>query len=311
MSEQTPSRRGGWSHRGGDPVGPLDRATEVDVPTDGPPIELHEVFTDDGLYLPALVRTPPGPGPFPTVVCLHGGSGGLGVRWLVDFATNRGALFERLLAEGYAVCVTEGRRENEGAYGTDPDGVLDHEDVIGVYRYLRRQAFVDRRRIGFFGASHGGELQLKLAAEVETPPAALTAFEPAGIEFLGLRFDGPRVESNLQFRDPLDDDQIDLEAAVERIDRIDDDLPILVGGRDDDHLQGLFRKCYELLDRRGKSVEWVSFDHPEHAYQWGPRRTRGVGDPGDGGSPTYDLGPVEAETIDTAVGFLNEHVRDR
>ena len=36
------------------------------------------------------------------------------------------------------------------------------------------------------------------------------------------------------------------------------DLPILVMGRDDDHLQGIFRVSYDLLAAAGKQATWVS-----------------------------------------------------
>jgi hypothetical protein len=106
------------------------------------------------------------------------------------------------------------------------------------------------------------------------------------------------------------DEAIDLARARERIARVDDGVPILVGGRDPDHLQGLFRRLYDLLDGAGKRVEWASWDYPEHAYQWGPRRTGEASDEsGDvrsrGG---YDLDPVQRDTIETMVAFVAEHV---
>lgn len=313
MTDDDRARRGGWTERPDPVTGPLDHVSQVDVAIDGPPIERHLVFTGDGLYVPAIVRRPPGAGPFPTVVCLHGGSGGLGISWLVDHVANRGAVLDRLLEEGYAVCFTEGRRENEDAYGSDDPPMLDHEDVGAVYEYLQGQPFVDAERVGFFGVSHGGELQLKVAAEGGRRPAALVALEPAVIEFLGLEYEGPRREENLQFRDRVTDDQIDLSRARERIDRVDDDVPILVGGRDRDHLQGLFRTLYRLLDDGGKPVEWRSWDYPDHAYQWGPRRTEETVH-SDGYVETrsgYDLDEVQRATIDEVVDFLDKHVGGR
>lgn len=313
-------RRGGWRHRTHEPVArPLDVVTQVPVPTGGPPLSLHLVYTDDGLYVPALLRTPPGDGPHPTVVCVHGGSGGLGVPWLVDFATNRGYLFERLLDAGYAVCVTEGRMEVEDAYdvepneGTDPPVpvALDHHDLAATYRYCRERPAVDADRVAFFGASHGGELQLKLASAVEAPPAALVPMEPAVIEYLGLDYDGPRIESNLQFGGDLDDEQIDLDRAIARIERIPPDVPILLGGREDDHLQGLFRKLHELLERAGRDVRWASWDHPDHEFQWGPRRggESGAGPPGAYGSMAgYAADDVQRDVADRTVAFLDAHV---
>lgn len=235
---------------------------------------------------------------------------------------NQGYVFDQLLDAGYAVCFTEGRMEIEGAYGmervesTTPPlpAVLDHEDVIATYRYIQEQSFVNDGRIGFFGVSHGGELQMKLISELKAGPAALVPLEPAVIEYLGLQYDGPRTEANLQFNDELDDSQIDFENARRRIQAVDD-VAILVGGRDANHLRGLFRKLYDLLDRAGKTVEWASWDHEKHAYQWGPRRTETVADSTRPPSMTgidarYDVDPLTKETIDRVVSFLNDHVLD-
>jgi dienelactone hydrolase len=209
---------------------------------------------------------------------------------------------------------TEGREEIEYAYGTDIPAVLDHNDVVNTFRYVQGLPFVDPERIGFFGVSHGGELQMKLITELGTGPAALVPAEPAVIEYLDLRFDGPRAEWNLQFNKDLDDDQIDLERALARIETISPDLPILVLGRDQDHLQGLFRKLFELLQRAGKRVDWASYDHEEHAYHWGPIRTQKV--VGYEGSVadvegTYETDPVQEETLERVIAFLNEHVSRR
>ena len=302
MSEHDLTRRAGWVHHPREAVaGPLDYVTQIAVAAGASPAMLHLVYTDDGLYVPAVVRKPEGAGPFPLVIALHGGSGGLGMAYLVDLAMNRGFVVDRLLAEGYAVCVTEGRMEHEDAYGADFPGVLDHNDVITVFRYMQRQTFVDPRRVGFFGVSHGGELQMKLIAEIGEGPAALVPTEPAIIEFLGLRYQGVRKESNLQFHAPIADGQIDLARAMVRIEKISPTLPILVIGRDEDHLQGPFVKLHELLRRAGKNAQWASFSHPDHAYQFGPRR----------GVDGYRPDAVQQATLDTVVGFLNANVRDR
>jgi len=279
-----------------------DHVVEMPVPAGAAPMALHLVLSDDGLYVPALLRTPPrgtGPAPWPAVVCLHGGSGGQGIPYLLDEMLGQGMVYDRLLAEGYAVCVTEGRAEAEGAYGTPGAGTLDHHDVLAVFRHLQREPDIDPRRIAFFGVSHGGELQMKLVSEQGGGPAALVPAEPAAIEYLGLRYPGERVEAQLQFNADLADEQIDLERAIDRIQRIPPSLPILVIGRDGDHLQGLFRKLHELLVRMGRKSSWLSFDHPQHAYQFGPRGQDG----------RYGSDPVLTQTVDRVVAFLDDNLK--
>lgn len=318
---------GGWTHRPGIPVvEPLDYVFQVPTAAGAAPVELHLVFTDDGLYVPAAVRRPPGHGPYPAVLTMHGGSGGLGISFLVDQMIHRGYVLDRLVEEGYVVVYTEGRMEIEWAYGMDIEAALDHQDLIRTFRHVQQLPYVAPARVGFFGVSHGGELQMKLITELTTRPkrhasdhlplpAALVPGEPAVIEYLGLKFDGPRTEAGLQFNAPIGDDQIDFERAWQRIQAVPDGLPILVLGRDRDHLQGPFHKLYELLERAGKDVRWRSWDHDFHAYQWGPGRSeRPIETPGTSTGlveTSYQPDPIQRETLDAVVAFLNQHVRDR
>lgn len=307
MSEHDEVRPAGWVHHPHLPVlGPLDLTMDLAVPGGAWPLALHLIFTADGLYVPAVVRRPSGKGPFPTVIVLHGGSGGLGISYLVDQAQSQGWATEAMLARGYAVVLSEGRMEHEDAYGTGVPFELDHKDVVAVLRHVARQSWVDADRIGFLGVSHGGELQMKLVHEIagraDVPmPAALTMCEPAVIELLGLKYEGVRKEANLRFHARLPDSQIDVERARARIACIPEHLPMLVIGRDEDHLQGVFMKLHELLVAAGKNVQWASFSHPEHAYQLGPRRDR------DG----YNPDPVQIATLEHALAFLDANVRDR
>ena len=100
------------------------------------------------------------------------------------------------------------------------------------------------------------------------------ASEPANHEFLDLRLGdaapvnpqtGLRDIEEMQMRNPAwVRARTNLQVAHERIAPID--VPILVMGRDDDHLQGIFRLSYDLLEEGGKDAEWVSWDHPLHGY---------------------------------------------
>lgn len=307
MSSQDLSRRAGWVHHPDRPVqGPLDWSLELPVAGGASPLMLQMVYTDDGLYLPAISRQPVGSGPFPVIIAIHGSSGGLGAPYLVDQVTNHGWVLDAMLARGYAVVFAEGRMEHEDAYGSDIPFLLDHLDMITMLRFVARQPWADAARIGFFGVSHGGEMQLKLISEIagrrDMPmPAALAMCEPAAIEFLGLKYDGIRKEANLQFQAPLADDAIALDRAMARIAPIPEALPMLVVGRQEDHLQGLFSKLHELLLRAGKQASWAAFSHPEHAYQFGPRRS----------TEGYCPDAVQQATLEHVLAFLDANVRDK
>jgi hypothetical protein len=88
-----------------------------------------------------------------------------------------------------------------------------------------------------------------------------------------------------------------LPLARERIAPID--VPILVMGRDGDHLQGIFRLSYELLAESGKEAEWVTWDHPLHGYLFPVSA--------DGAAAVPDQ--VQERAIDEVIAFLVRHMK--
>ena len=91
--------------------------------------------------------------------------------------------------------------------------------------------------------------------------------------------------------------RIDEPVARARIEGIR--TPILVMGREDDHLQGIFRTSYELLAEMGKPVTWVSYDHPLHGYVFPIR----------GADGEYEVNEVQHEAIAAVLSFLDEHLK--
>jgi hypothetical protein len=91
--------------------------------------------------------------------------------------------------------------------------------------------------------------------------------------------------------------RINEDLALERIAPIT--IPILVMGRDDDHLQGIFRVSYDLLAAAGKPAEWVSWGHDLHGYIFPCR--------GPDGEITVD--GTQDRAITGVVEFLDRHLR--
>ena len=86
--------------------------------------------------------------------------------------------------------------------------------------------------------------------------------------------------------------RIDMDIAKERIEGIK--TPVLVMGRDEDHLQGIFKTSFDLLDEAGKDVEWVSYDHDYHGYVF----------PIKGDDGKYILNDVQIKAIDHVISWL-------
>lgn len=283
------------------------------------PVELRYVETLDGLYAPIGLRRPPGNGPFP-IVLLASGNGGGGMAWIRDAVRNRGYIMDRLLATGYACAWLRYRTEVELGYNAGGRLVrdtrqgrdlfsrspLEYEDEIAVIEHVKTLPGIDRERVALIGMSHGGEMVLKITSEYHGAAAAV-ASEPASHEFLALTPDhtamiNPETElrniEDMQMAEVAKvRSRINQTLAKERIRTID--TPILVMGREDDHLQGIFRTTYELLEEAGKDVEWVSYDHPLHGYVYPLREHDG----------DYQVDDVQDDAIATVIDYLHRYLR--
>jgi predicted esterase len=282
------------------------------------PVELKYLETWDGLYAPVGLRIPPGDGPHPLVV-LASGNGGGGMAWIRNAVANRGYTMERLVERGHACAWIRYRTEVELGYenggrlirttrqGQDMfnRSPLEYEDEISIVEQLKKDPRIDAERVGLIGMSHGGEMVLKITSEYHGIKAAV-ASEPAAHEFLALTPDNTAfVEPETGMRN-IEEMQmaevekvrsrIDMAKAKERISTID--TPILVMGRDDDHLQGIFRVSYELLAEAGKPVEWVSWDHDLHGYIY----------PWRGSDGEYEVNEAAAAAIDGILDWLDRNL---
>src|SRR6266545_4034353 len=128
--------------------------------------------------IPATVSKPDGPGPFPAVVIMHDCSGlsptssGAPGRWAKE-----------LVRRGYVVLLPESftTRGHAGGVCTDPSPSRTEvapsrrvRDAYAALAYLRTLPYVDGRRVGLIGGSHGGTTTLAsmVAPESDTEPLA-------------------------------------------------------------------------------------------------------------------------------------------
>ncbi len=283
------------------------------------PVHLMYLETLDGLYAPIGLRRPSGSGPFP-IVLLASGNGGGGMAWVRDAVRNRGWIMERLLGAGYAVAWLRYRAEVELGYNNGGKLVedirqgrqlmnrspLEYEDEISIIEHVKALPDIDGERVGIIGMSHGGEMVLKITSEYDGVAVGV-ASEPASHEFLALSPDNTvTVNEETRLRN-IEEMQmaevekvrarIDLDTATERISSIN--TPILVMGRETDHLQGIFRTTYDLLNEAGKDVEWVSYDHPLHGYLYPLRGEDG----------TYECNDVQTAAIDGVIDYLDRYLK--
>jgi dienelactone hydrolase len=278
------------------------------------PVQYRLAPTMDGLYTPYALRLPAGTGPHPFVFLAYGNGGG-GLPWLRDRIVHYGHVMDRLLAAGYACAWGRYRGEVELGYHTGGPLVrdrrqgmdlfnrspLEFEDEVAILDDVRSVPGIDPERIGHVGVSHAGEMLFKIASAYPDAVTAGVACEPANHEFLDLDT-GATVTVNpqtalrdieeMQMRSPdYVRPRINEKLVAERIAPIR--TPMLVMGREDDHLQGIFRISYDVLADAGKEAAWVSWDHPLHGYIF----------------PVDDqVDEVQTRALDGVLEFLDAHL---
>jgi len=282
--------------------------------------EVHFVYfeTWDGLYAPMALRLPSGYGPFP-IILLGSGNGGEAMRWHRTVLADRSYILDALIEAGYACAWLRYRTEVELGYNDGGALVrdmrqgremfsrspLEYEDEIAAIEFVKKLDVVDPDRVGLVGVSHAGEMILKLTSEYHGAAVGVCC-EPASHEYLALTPDDTAfVNEETQMRN-IEDMQmaetekvrrrIDMDVAAKRIAGIE--TPLLIMGREEDHLQGIFRTTYELLEEADKDVEWVSYDHPLHGYIY-PER---------GADGNYMVDDTQRDAIAYVISYLDGHL---
>jgi dienelactone hydrolase len=156
----------------------IDPATRPDVSQDTSPLQVAAPVARDSHRGLALLRRPPGNGPFPAVVIIHPGITTFPQDVLTEYML-RAAPPSRFLAAGYVVALTTYRSRD-----VDPQSKVSADDVSATLDYVRKLDFVDSKSIGLIGCSGGGDLALEIATTTDV--AAIVAEEPASMIFTGV-----------------------------------------------------------------------------------------------------------------------------
>ncbi len=220
----------------------------------------------DGHRGRGYVRKPPGEGPFPAVVLIHGGltarPDGALRQYLLDTPQP-----SRFLAAGYVVAVITYRSRDH-----DPQSRASASDSLAAIDFVRRIPNVDSRSIGVFGCSGGGDLALEIAAAADV--AAIVPEEPAGMLFTGVfNRDSPRRGKRYTPRDviPITEDPLRYYTNQHRshtrgkIAGIRSPILLLQGDQDPlNHFNALV--LIPELRAAGKKIEVVTYAGEPHCF---------------------------------------------
>lgn len=300
-------------------TGPHAPLFTEELPGSDSPAHYLLAETLDGLYAPYALRLPPGPGPHPFVFVAYGNGGG-GIDWLRQRVHRFRHVTDVLLEAGYACAWTRYRTEVELGYNTGgalriegrqgmelmSRAPLEYEDEVAILRHAAKHPAIDHDRLFHLGVSHAGEMLFKLCSQYGGLLRAGVAAEPASHELLTLRLDDePTVVTVNGMRDIESMEIRSTELARARITdpaevsaRLDGvDIPVLVLGRDQDELQGIFRLTYELLAEKRDDAEWRTWSHDVHGYIYPEVDEDGV--------PRVD--DVQREALEVIVAFFDRH----
>ena len=141
------------------------------------PVEELSVTTQDGRTAIGVVRKPPGRGPFPAVVVIHGGTGPVPLS-VLKYQVLNSPTMTRFLAAGYVTMIPTFHSPE------DPQALDPLWDTLAIVDHVKQMGEVDPNSVVVYGCSVGGDLVLEIAGETEV--AATTIEEPITILFTGM-----------------------------------------------------------------------------------------------------------------------------
>jgi acetyl esterase/lipase len=129
----------------------------------------------DSTTIPAYVRKPSGAGPFPVVLLLHGGGYGAAATYGLGRSTNSPT--EDFIKAGWAVYSID-YRPTQGIKLQS----IEYDDTVEAVKTVRGMSFVDPKRVGMLGGSHGGNVISRVISRVDLQGAILCA--PAALDLI-------------------------------------------------------------------------------------------------------------------------------
>jgi dipeptidyl aminopeptidase/acylaminoacyl peptidase len=239
--------------------------------------ELHRFESFDGESIPVFLFLPPGDGPFPVVLTVHGGPEG---QWLPWFAPSFAPLTQHLVSRGYAVAAPNVRGST--GYGKRFEHLDDVRlrldsvrDLASLHDWLGERPEIDGSRAVVYGRSYGGYMVL-----------AALAFQPerwaAGIEAVGISSFVTFLENTSDYRRAArereygslahDRDFLHEISPITHVDAIRAPLFIQHGANDPRVPLSESQHIHDVLLEKGIRCELVVYADEGHTIQKLPNR---------------------------------------
>ncbi|MCC9609314.1 alpha/beta fold hydrolase [Blastopirellula sp. JC732] len=234
-----------------------------------------------GEPIAAYLRKPPGDGPFPVVVMIHGG--GQSEKGTHSLGRMRGAPTANFLAQGWAIYSIDFRPRAEFA-------PIEWEDAGLALETIKKLPFIDKTRVAMIGGSHGAHNTIRIAARydltcaIACAPPAINLEEVAKAKATGYKL-SPALERVLARGNPTPGPTIFSEA-----DKIRCPLLLVSGQNDWSSPPSVIEAYVKVLKQAEKEVETFLPKNGPHGFYFG--------------SPAI---PETDEAAGKAVAFIAKH----
>jgi dipeptidyl aminopeptidase/acylaminoacyl peptidase len=236
----------------------------IEISEERSPVQSVTVTAQDGNSIEVAVRMPPGDGPFPAVIFIHGGMRESDIDGRMGGAKG-GALQTRLLEAGYVIVLSTFRTYELNSRHPGPI-----YDSVAVVDYVKTMPQVDGQSVVVFGASGGGRLALELAGlGARTGLAAIVCGEPATTLYAemypeGMKGPNMNVSRNHQKYYGEKNSGI-LDEKVGRL-----SCPVLIVHSDVHQINDVNNEyLIPKIRAQGKDLETILYPGLDHGFYWG------------------------------------------
>jgi dipeptidyl aminopeptidase/acylaminoacyl peptidase len=234
--------------------------------------EIVHIPSFDGRSVPAFLLKPPGAGPFPAIIDVHGGPTSQSRR---EF----GGFRQYLVSKGFVVLVPNVRGST--GYGKSYTKLDNHDfgggplqDVVACKQWLAAHASVDARRVVVMGGSYGGYMALAAATFTPTEFAAVVdlfgvsdlkslvegfpAYWMSDAESIYRKFGDPRNPADAQYQHDR--------SPLYFLDKVVRPILVVQGDRDARVKKDQSDRVVQVLEQRNVPVHYLVLKDEGHGF---------------------------------------------
>ncbi len=268
----------------------------ADVPEKICPVKKLAVTAEDGRQVEAAYRMPPGPGPFPAIILIHGG---MSMREFDSLAitVRENPVHTRYLTRGYATVSATYR-----TYEQKPRDIGATLDIVATIEAVKNLPEVDPDSVVIYGGSGGGALCLEAATRAQLPAIGLG--EPAAFLFAAYYTDedlknpdelNRRTKAFRRGRQmPVFSDEEQAARYKEKLEKITCPM-LLMQGNVHPVNTGINRSFKPALEAAGKDVTQIEYPGLLHGFYFGRHQ-----------ETTLEL--IE-KVVGDVTGFFEKHIK--